>query len=171
MWFGPDFNPPKWPSGAPSALSVNLSKKCAFSLILKKGQKSRWLSVNLLKNEEKSRGAISGTGPPLTKKNFRKFPKMSGNFPEISRKFCRKYPRPSSVILSATFSTSANLGGFSGKIFGNFDKNLKIPGFLIIFGRFFDPFCTFVKCKSAHLGGQNRVQIAFLGSQPFFSKK
>ena len=101
---------------------------------------SAFFRVNLLKNEEKSRGAISGTGPPLTKKNFRKFPKMSGNFPEISRKFFRKYPRPSSVILSATFSTSANLGGFSGKIFGNFDKNLKIPGFLIIFGRFFDPF-------------------------------
>ena len=136
----PPENPPKWPSGDPSALSVNLSKKCAFSRILKKGQKSRWLSVNLLKNEEKSRGAISGTGPPLTKKNFRKFPKMSGNFPEISRKFFRKYPRPSSVILSATFSTSANLGGFSGKIFGNFDKNSKNPGFLAIFGRFFDPF-------------------------------
>ena len=138
----PRENPPKWPSGAPSALSVNLSKKCAFSRILKNGQKSRWLSVNLLKNEEKSRGAISGTAPPPDKKKFpeisknvRKFP---GDFPEI----LPKIPPSVKCYSVRNIFYKCKFGGIFGENFRKFWQKSQNSGIFDHFWSIFRPFLT-----------------------------
>ena len=138
----PRENPPKWPSGAPSALSVNLSKKCAFSRILKKGQKSRWLSVNLLKKGVKSRGAISGHGGAPLSRNFRKFPKLSGNFPGDFPEIFPKIPPCVKCDSVRNIFYKCKFGGIFGENFRKFWQKSQNSGIFDHFWSIFRPFLT-----------------------------